>query len=77
MARIISAREAAIRRGSFEQNIADELRIRINASILGAKVSKSNLTKWEACALNALRKDNLITILPADKGRRTVILDTN
>ena len=75
MTKNISATEAAIRRGSFEQNTADELRTRINASILSAKVSTSNLTKEEACALNAQRRDNSITILPADKGCCTVILE--
>ena len=64
----------AIRRGSLEQTTADELRTRINASILSAKVPKLNLTRV-FCALNALRKDNSIEILPADKGRCTVILD--
>ena len=73
--KIISATESAIRRGSIRQNTADELRTRINASILSAKVPKSSLTKVEACALNALRKDNSIKILLADKGRCTVILD--
>ena len=73
--KIIFATESAIRRGSFEQNTADELRTCINASILSAKVPKSNLTKEEVCALNALRKDNSVTILPADKGRCTVIFD--
>ena len=75
MNKIISATESAIHRGSFEQNAADELRTRIDASILSAKVPKSNLTKEEDCALNALRKGNSITILPADKCRCTVILN--
>ena len=53
----------------------DELRTRINVCILSTKVPKSNLTKEKVCALNTLRKDNFITILPADNGRCTVILD--
>ena len=73
MTKIISA----FRRGSFEQNTADELRTRINASILSAKVPNSNLTKEEFCALSALRKDNLIKILLADKGRCTIIFKKN
>ena len=59
MTKIISVTESAIRRGSFEQNAADELRTCIDASILCANVPKSNLTK-EVCALKAMRKDNLI-----------------
>ena len=73
--KIISATESAICRGSFELNTAGERRTHINASILSAKIPKSNFTKEEVCALNALRKDNSITILPADKGRCTIILD--
>ena len=74
MTKIISATESAIRRGLFEQNAADELRTHINASVLSAKVPKTHFT-IEVCPLNALHMDNSITILPADKGRCTVILD--
>ncbi|KAJ0059974.1 hypothetical protein NL108_017154, partial [Boleophthalmus pectinirostris] len=40
-----------------------------------AKLPRSNITKEERKAINHMRKDNTITILPADKGRTTVILD--
>lgn len=33
--------------------------------------------KAERLAINTLKKDNTITIIPADKGRMTVVLDTD
>ena len=39
------------------------------------KPTKSNLSPAEWKALNALRKDNSIIIIPADKGNKTVVLD--
>ena len=41
-----------------------------------AKVPPSNITKGERKALFDLKKDKTITILPADKGRATVVLNT-
>ena len=66
---IISATESVILRGSLKHDTADELRARINACILCAYVPKSNLTKEEAYALNAQRRDNSITILQEEKSR--------
>ena len=39
------------------------------------KPTKSNESPEEWKALNALRKDNSIIIIPADKGNKTVVLD--
>ena len=39
-----------------------------------AQTPKDNISKAERRALNELKKDKDITILPADKGRATVIL---
>ncbi|XP_072028121.1 uncharacterized protein [Amphiura filiformis] len=41
-----------------------------------AKVPESNITKEERSALRDLKSDRNITILPADKGRSTVVLNT-
>jgi len=48
----------------------------VSASILSAKPSQCNLNKNELKALNSLKKDENIKILPADKGRCTVVLNT-
>lgn len=41
-----------------------------------AKIPKSNLTPGEWKALTTLKKDDNITILPADKGKCLVVMDT-
>ena len=41
-----------------------------------AKLPSSNISKGERTALTKLKKDDTIIILPADKGRATVIMDT-
>uniref|UniRef100_A0A3P9IR28 Uncharacterized protein n=1 Tax=Oryzias latipes TaxID=8090 RepID=A0A3P9IR28_ORYLA len=41
-----------------------------------AKLPPSNITKEEMAAINNLKNNREITILPADKGRTTVIMDT-
>ncbi|XP_066267585.1 uncharacterized protein [Branchiostoma lanceolatum] len=40
-----------------------------------AKLPKSNITKQERDALKELRKDKNVLILPADKGKATVLMD--
>uniref|UniRef100_A0A3P8S1J5 Uncharacterized protein n=1 Tax=Amphiprion percula TaxID=161767 RepID=A0A3P8S1J5_AMPPE len=42
-----------------------------------AKLPHSNITKQETKAIKSLKQDNSITILPVDKGRTTVIMDTD
>nr|VZI52231.1 unnamed protein product [Spirometra erinaceieuropaei] len=44
-------------------------------SLLMAHKSRAIITKAEQNALKALRNDTSIVILPADKGRSTVVLD--
>ncbi|KAJ0060592.1 hypothetical protein NL108_016444 [Boleophthalmus pectinirostris] len=53
-----------------------ELRNTVTGILKTAKLPRSNITKEERKAINHMKKDNTITILPADKGRTTVILDT-
>ena len=48
----------------------------MSASILSAKTPRNNLTKNEYRALDSLKKDKSITVLPADKGRCTVVLNS-
>ena len=55
---------------------AQELRADVTKILAKSKAPKSNITKGERAALFDLKKDKTITILPADKGRATVILDT-
>ncbi|KAJ0057450.1 hypothetical protein NL108_006138 [Boleophthalmus pectinirostris] len=52
-----------------------DLRNTVTGILKTAKLPKSNITKKERKAINHMKKDNTIIILPADKGRTTVILD--
>ncbi|XP_072048289.1 uncharacterized protein [Amphiura filiformis] len=54
---------------------ADELRGKVTHIINTAKLPESNLTKEERKALENLRKDNTIIVLPADKGRACCVID--
>lgn len=45
-------------------------------SQIGQALKKSNITKEEETAINSLKRDKTIIILPSDKGRTTVIRDT-
>jgi len=53
---------------------ADLMRNEVAGIIRTAKMPKSNLKKEEIKALSELRKNNSITIIPADKGRATVVM---
>ena len=72
---IITETEYAIKRlqydknNSIDENSVAELRARVTGVLKSAKPPKSNITKEERDALSELRKDNKITVLPADKGR--------
>ena len=55
----------------------EQLRAQVAAALHQAKPPKSNIMKWERQALKALAKDKSATILLADKGKATVIMDTD
>ncbi|XP_071950858.1 uncharacterized protein [Antedon mediterranea] len=55
----------------------DTVRSKIVAIVKSTTLPPSNLTPKERKAIKNLKKDKSILILPADKGRSTVILNTN
>ena len=55
---------------------AEERRGQVVCTIKRAKLPKSNISKGERIATQTLKKDNSIIILPADKGRAAVIINT-
>ena len=59
----------------MDHKSADALRLGVSAALRRAKPPKSNLSFQQRKALRNLRIDNDIVIVPADKGRATVILD--
>ena len=73
----ITATESAIRNNKLKEAEAQQIRIKASAAISYAKILPSNLTIQERKALRSLSKDQSITILPADKGRCIVFLNTS
>ena len=74
---IVAKVETAIRTLDSEQ--ADTIRRTVNSVLQKAEPPKPNITKEMHEALNYgnLKKDDSIMTLPADKGRASVVLDTN
>ena len=70
---IIVATELACK--SLPTNEATQLRTEIVEAIKSSKVPKSNISKGEKMALRSLKQEDSIMILPADKGRATVVMD--
>ena len=58
------------------ETAAEELRGQVVCTIKRAKLMKSNISKEERIAKQTVKKDNSIIILPADKGRAAVIINT-
>ena len=67
---IVSSVEAVL-----PESAKDNIRSRVASTIQSASLSDSNLTKDERQALKRLKTDENIVILPADKGRVTVVMD--
>ena len=70
---IISATEATARR--LDHKVADSLRLGVSKALRQAKPPKPNLPFQQCKALHSLKNDTNIVIIPADKGRATVIMD--
>ena len=69
--------ESACRIIGPESQQAAKLRADCVRLLKNAKTPKSNITTGERKALSTLAKDADITILPADKGRATVVMNTS
>ena len=73
---IVSSVEAALsRQRELSESTKGNIRSRIASTIQSALQHGSNSTKDEQHALKRLRNDKDIVILPADKGRVTVVMD--
>ena len=73
---IVSSVEAVLsRQRELSESAKDNIRSRIASTIQSASLPDSNLTKDERQALKRLKTDENIVILPADKGRVTVVMD--
>ena len=54
----------------------EQLRAQVVGALNQAKPPKSNISKGERQALRTLAEEKSVMILPADKGKATVIMDT-
>ena len=70
---IIATIEDAVK--DLEKEEADTIRAKVSLRLLNSKPPKDNLSKDERKALKELQSDTSIVILPADKGRSTVIFN--
>ena len=73
---IVSCVEAVLsRQRDLSESAKDNIRSRITSTVESASVPDNNLTKDKQQALKRLKNGNNIVILPADKGRVTVVMD--
>ena len=71
---LITATESACR--NLNSSDANKLRAKVVNTIgKHGNINDQNITKKERKAIEDLRKDENIMILPADKGRTTVVMD--
>ena len=59
-----------------DQGSKAQLRNEVAGILKSAKITQRNTSKAEWKAIQGIAKDKSITILPADKGRTTVVMDT-
>ena len=73
---IVSSVESVLaRQRELPESTKDDIRSRIASTLQPASLTDCNLTKDELHALKRLKNDKDIVILPADKGRVTVVMD--
>ena len=59
----------------WRESTKDNIRSKVTSTLQSASLTNSNLTPDEQKALKRLKTDENIVILPADKGRVTVVMD--
>ena len=72
---IVAKIESAVRPLDAER--ADRVRRSVNTILQQAQPPTSNITKEQQETLKSLKEDNSIMVIPADKGRASVILDAD
>ena len=72
---IVASAEEALRKSQAPEETTSKARSQIIGVLKKAKPSKPNLSVPETKALRELRNDDSIMILPADKGRATVVMN--
>ena len=72
---IVACTEDALRRAKIPPEASDRTRTQIIGILSQAKPTSSNLSPSESKALKELRNETSLIIVPADKGRATVVMD--
>ena len=73
---IVSSFEPVLsRQRDLSESAKDNIRSRIASTVQSASIPDNYLTEDEQQALERLKNENNIVILPADKGRVTVVMD--
>ena len=75
VAELITCTEVACKQLNSE--VSEALRLEAIRTIKHAKPPSSNISKAERLSIESLRKDRSIVILPADKGRCTVVMNSS
>ena len=71
----LSVEAVLSRQRDLSEPVKDNIRSRIASTLQSASLPDNNLTNDERQALKRLKTDKDIVILPADKGRVTVVMD--
>ena len=74
-AHIVASVEAAIGRAKASESVAAKARMNVIGAISRARLPPKNITSQEARALRDLSQDESILVLPADKGKATVVMN--
>ena len=74
-AHIVASVEAAIGQANASESVTAKARMNVIGAISQARLPPKNITSQEARALRDLAKDEDILVLPADKGKATVVMD--
>ena len=74
-AHIVANIEAAIGQAKPSEKLAAKARMNVIGAIRQAKIPPRNISHKEMCALNDIANDEKILVLPADKGKATVVMD--
>ena len=73
---LITSIESATKCAGLDSDEASEIRAYASELVPKAKLPKSNITQQEREAIKSLKDNNYILVIPADKGRAVVVMNT-
>lgn len=72
---IVATVEDSLRRARVSGDTADRIRTKVVGVLSRAKLPPSNISLVERKAIRSIRKNESVVVLPADKGRSTIVMD--